>query len=156
MVQLPELFSNEGGGIAGPETPGRILARMNTPDDFLGFKPLPGGWTQQGDRWGLRWGLRWAGREIASVQPDADGVRVVLSCRKLWQVKEVRAASIAQGKRYAERWCAARVLPELPLREAVARLGKKDEPPPPPPRPALTRTEMQQQRRFDAIPLPKL
>lgn len=125
---------------------------MNTPDGYLGFKPLPGGWTLQGERWALCW----AGREIASVQPDAHGVRVVLSCRKLWQIKEVRAASIAQGKRYAERWCAARVLPELPLREAVARLVKKDEPPPPPARPPLTRTERQQQRRFDAIPLPKL
>lgn len=48
------------------------------------------------------------------------------------------------------------MLPELPLREAVGQLVKKDEPPPPPARPPLTRTERQQQRRFDAIPLPKL
>lgn len=124
---------------------------MNAPDGYLGFKPLPGGWTQQGDRW--------AGREIASVHPPAHDVRVVLSCRKLWQIKEVRAASIAQGKRYAERWCAARVLPELPLREAVARLVKKDEPPPPQPppsRPRFTRTERRQQRRLNAIPNPRL
>lgn len=30
--------------------------------------------------------------------------------------------SISQGKRYAERWCAARLYPELRLRAAVARL----------------------------------
>jgi hypothetical protein len=37
-------------------------------------------------------------------------------------VEDVPAASIAQGKRYAERWCAARLYPEMRLRAAVARL----------------------------------
>lgn len=128
---------------------------MLPPCDDTGFMiaPRQQGWVQHGDHWGLWWG----NRQIASVQPDAKGIHVALACRKLWQDKHVRAASIAQGRRYAERWCAARMLPELPLREAVARLVKKDEPPPPPPPPQpLTRTERQQQRRFDAIPLPKL
>ena len=40
----------------------------------------------------------------------------------MWQVKEVRAANVRQAKRYAERWCAARLYPDLPLRQAVARL----------------------------------
>lgn len=61
----------------------------------------PQGWVQRGDHWGLWWG----NRQVASVQPDTKGIRVVLSCRKLWQDKEVQAASTAQGKRYAERWC---------------------------------------------------
>lgn len=45
-----------------------------------------------------------------------------MACRKLWQDKQVRAASIDQGKRYAERWCTARVLQGVPLKEALARL----------------------------------
>lgn len=85
------------------------------------------------------------------MQPIARGVRVVLACRKLWQDKEVRAASVAQGKRYAERWCAVRVLEGVPLKEAVARLIAKNEP-----APKLSRTEIQQQRRLNAIPNPRL
>ncbi|MGE8451952.1 MAG: hypothetical protein ACN6OP_15285 [Pseudomonadales bacterium] len=34
-----------------------------------------------------------------------------------------RAANVRQAKRYGERWCAGRLYPSLPLREAVARLG---------------------------------
>lgn len=122
---------------------------MLPPCDFTGFMtaPRPTGWVQDGERWGL-----WLhGREIAAVQPDAKGVRVRLSCRKLWQDKEVRAASIRQGKRYAERWCAARALEGVPLKDAVARLVANDEP-----ARKLSRTEIQQQRRLDAIPNPKL
>ena len=78
------------------------------------------------------------------MQPCADGTLVTLACRKLWQDKQVRAASIAQGKRYAERWCAARVLPDLPLRQAVKRIIAKEEPA----RPARTATERQQERRL--------
>lgn len=74
-------------------------------------------------------------------------ILVILSCRKLWEGKEVRAASVRQGKRYAERWCAARV----PLKQAVARLLAKGEP-----AATLSRTEIQQQRRLAAIPNPKL
>lgn len=122
---------------------------MLPPCNFTGFMsaPRPTGWVQDGERWGL-----WRnGREIACVQPDAKGVRVRLSCRKLWEDKEVRAASVRQGKRYAERWCAARVLEGVPLKEAVARLVANDEPARKP-----SRTEIQQQRRLNAIPNPTL
>jgi hypothetical protein len=56
------------------------------------------------------------------VAPDVDGVLVVLEARTLWQDKRVRAASVAQGRRYAERWYVARILRDVPLREAVATL----------------------------------
>lgn len=117
--------------------------------NFTGFMtaPQPRGWVQRGDHWGL-W---WRNRQIACVQPGAHGIRVVLSCRKLWQDKEVGAATIAQCKRYAERWCAARVLEGVPLKDAVAQLLAKDEPVR-----KLSRTEMQQQRRLNATPNPKL
>lgn len=93
---------------------------MRQPFAQTGFMiaPRPQGWLQFGESWGL-W---WNGRQIASVQPGANGVAVTLSCRKLWQDKQVRAASVSQGKRYAERWCATRVLEGVPMREAVARL----------------------------------
>ena len=122
---------------------------MRPPCDFTGLKtaPQPRGWVQRGDHWGL-W---WRNRQIACVQPGAHGIRVVLACRKLWQDKEVGAATIAQGKRYAERWCAARVLEGVPLKDAVAQLLAKDEP-----GRKLSRTEIQQRRRLDAIPNPKL
>ena len=72
-----------------------------------------------------------------------------LNCRKYYLVKRVRAASVAQGKRYAERWCAARLYPGLPLREAVARLTDSTSRPPPPPMRGLppTREQLQQARR---------
>jgi len=122
---------------------------MLPPCNFTGFMtaPQPQGWVQDGERWGL-----WRnGREIAAVQSDAKGVRVLLSCRKLWEDKEVQATNVRQGKRYAERWCAARVLDGVPLKEAVAQLVAKREA-----APRLSRTEIQQQRRLDAIPNPKL
>ncbi|MGE8274020.1 hypothetical protein [Stenotrophomonas sp.] len=40
----------------------------------------------------------------------------------MWQTKDEWAASLTQGKRYAERWCAVRLYPELRLRAALARL----------------------------------
>lgn len=83
--------------------------------------PITSGWVQTGERWALRWN----GRDVASVAPDGrPGVRLWMQGQKLWQTKIVRAASIAQGKRFAERWCAARLYPDVPLREAVARLVK--------------------------------
>ncbi len=103
---------------------------------------MPTGWVLHGERWGL-W---WAGREVASVQPAAAGARVVLTARKIWQNKEVRAASVRQGRLYAERWCAARLLPEIPLRRAVERLTTIEETPPP----RRTATERQQARRLAA------
>jgi hypothetical protein len=96
------------------EIPSRILRAMLPPCDYTGFMTAPRtqGWVQHGDHWSLWWG----NRQIASVPPGAEGIHVTLACRKLWQDTHVRAASIGQGKRYAERWCAARVLPDLPLR----------------------------------------
>jgi hypothetical protein len=99
---------------------------------------------------GEGWVLWWSGRQIAHVTPAKDsGVRVHLDARKVWDTKDVRAASSAQGKRYAERWCAARLYPELKLREAVARLLDST-PTPPPPMPGLPPTpeQLQQARRL--------
>lgn len=73
-----------------------MLSGMRPPCDQTGFiaPPRPTGWVQDDGRWGL-----WRnGLEIAAVQPDAKGVRVRLSCRKLWRDKEVRAASFAPGE----------------------------------------------------------
>ncbi|WP_329858872.1 hypothetical protein [Stenotrophomonas hibiscicola] len=107
-----------------------------------GFRtaPIPSGWVQTGERWAL-W---YNGRETASVAPDGGaGVRLWMEGQKMWQVKEVRAASVRQAKRYAERWCAARLYPELPLREAVARLTDSTRFQLPP-----TREQQQQARRL--------
>ncbi|KAG1247685.1 hypothetical protein G6F65_020034 [Rhizopus arrhizus] len=70
--------------------------------------------------------------------------------QKMWQTKEARAANVRQAKRYAERWCAARLYPYLPLREAVARLTDSTPIQPPPPLPGLppTREQQQQARRL--------
>ncbi|MCU1186747.1 hypothetical protein JAK42_05905 [Stenotrophomonas maltophilia] len=109
--------------------------------------PIPSGWVQTGERWAL-W---YNGRETASVTPDdGPGVRLWMEGQKMWQVKEVRAASVRQAKRYAERWCAARLYPELPLREAVARLTDSTPIQLPPPLPGLppTREQQQQARRL--------
>lgn len=113
-----------------------------------GFRtaPIPSGWVQTGERWAL-W---YNGRETASVTPDGrPGVRLWMEGEKFWHVKEVRAASVRQAKRYAERWCAARLYPDLPLREAVARLTGSTPIQPPPPMPGLPPTrELQQARRL--------
>lgn len=116
---------------------------MRPPCDQTGFMtaPRPQGWVQFGESWGL-----WRnGRQIASVQPDANGVAVILSCRKLWEEKRVRAASVSQGKRYAERWCAARILEGVPLRQAVQQLTAKPEESVQPKRSAA---QLQQERRL--------
>lgn len=117
---------------------------------YQGFRaaPPPSGWVQMEDGWVL-W---WSGRQIAQVTPSKDrGVRVHLDARKMWQTKDERAASIAQGKRYAERWCAARLYPGLPLREAVARLTDSTPIVPRTPLPRLppTREQLQQAQRLD-------
>jgi len=104
--------------------------------------PRRRGWGQKGDHWGLWWG----NPQIASVQPAAQGIRVVLSCRKLWQDKQVRAGSLDQGKRYAERWCAVRVLVGVPMKEAVAQLV--GDPPAPPAKPKRKPVESPQERRL--------
>lgn len=95
--------------------------------------------------------LWWNGRQIAHVTSAKDGgVRVHLDARKMWDTKNVRAASIQQGKRYVERWCAARLYPELRLREAVARLLDSTPTELPPPMPGLPHTpeQLQQARRL--------
>lgn len=73
-----------------------------------------------------------------------------MDIRKVRQTKDVRAASIAQGKRYAERWCAARLYPELRLRAAVARLVDRTASELPLPMPGLPPTleQLQQARRL--------
>ncbi|WP_414616149.1 hypothetical protein [Stenotrophomonas geniculata] len=114
-----------------------------------GFRtaPIPSGWVQTGERWAL-W---YNGRETASVTPDGGpGVRLWMEGQKMWQVKEVRAANVRQAKRYAERWCAARLYPDLPLRQAVARLtdGTPIQPEPPLSRLPPTREQQQQARRL--------
>ncbi|WP_041864550.1 hypothetical protein [Stenotrophomonas maltophilia] len=116
---------------------------------YQGFRaaPIPSGWVQMGESWVL-W---WSGRQIANIRRGKDGaVRVRLDARKMWQVKEARAASLAQGKRYAERWCAVRLYPELRLRAAVARLldTKPVEPLEPLPGLPPTREQQQQARRL--------
>jgi len=116
---------------------------------YQGFRsaPRPSGWVQTGERWAL-W---YNGRETASVTPDGGpGVRLWMEGQKMWHVKEVRAANVRQAKRYAERWCAARLYPDLPLREAVARLTDSTPIQEPPPLPALppTREQQQQARRL--------
>ncbi|WP_075678335.1 hypothetical protein [Stenotrophomonas sp. TD3] len=116
---------------------------------YQGFRaaPIPTGWVQLGDTWVL-W---WNGSQIVNVSPAKDGgVRVRLNARKMWDTKDVRAASIAQGKRYAERWCAARLYPEMRLRAAVARLLDTTPAEPLEPLPGLppTREQQDQARRL--------
>ncbi|WP_343161367.1 hypothetical protein [Stenotrophomonas sp. B1-1] len=71
--------------------------------------------------------------------------------QKFWQVKDVRVASVRQGKRFAERWCAARLYPGVPLREAVARLTDNTPIEPAALLPGLppTREQLQQAQRLD-------
>lgn len=126
-----------------------MLPAMLPSHGYQGFRsaPPPSGWVQMGDGWVL-W---WSGRQIAHVTPAKDGrVRVHLDARKMWEAKNVWATSIAQGKRYAERWCAVRLYPRLRLREAVALLTDSTPIQPPPPMPGLppTREQMQQARRL--------
>ncbi len=101
---------------------------------------------------GERWALWWNGREVASLTPDrVGGLRMTLNALKMWQTKSVRVTSLRQGKRFAERWCAARLFPGLPLREAVVRLTDSTPIRPAPPLPGLppTREQQQQAQRLD-------
>jgi len=69
----------------------------------------------------------------------------------MWQVKEARVGSVRQGKRFAERWCAARLYPGVPLRDAVALLTDSAPIQPAPPLPGLppTREQLQQAHRLE-------
>ncbi len=116
----------------------RMLSAMLPSHGYQGFRaaPPPSGWVQMGESWVL-W---WSGRQIAQVMPAKDrDVRVHLDARKMWQTKDERAASIAQGKRYAERWCAA---------EAWLWDAKPSEPLEPLPGLPPTREQQQQVRRL--------
>ncbi|WP_329765980.1 hypothetical protein [Stenotrophomonas geniculata] len=118
---------------------------MRSSHGYQGFRtaPIPSGWVQTGERWAL-W---YNGRETASVTSDGGpGVCLWMEGQKMWDVKEVRAANVRQAKRYGERWCAARLYPDLPLREAVARLTDTTPIQPAPPPPGLPRTPEQQQQ----------
>ncbi len=127
-----------------------MLPGMLPSSSYQGFRvaPIPSGWVQSGDRWSL-W---YNGRETASVAPDGrPGLRLWMQGQKMWQVKEARVASVRQGKRFAERWCAVRLYPGLPLREAVDRLTDSTPIAPTAPLPALppTREQQQQAQRLD-------
>lgn len=115
---IPNGSAGERSLVAAFATAGRILPAMLPSHGYQGFRtaPIPSGWVQMGESWVL-W---WNGRQIAQVTPAKDcGVRVHLDARKMWQTKDERAASIAQGKRYAERWCAARAAATARAREAL-------------------------------------
>lgn len=110
---------------------------------YQGFRtaPIPAGWVQTGERWAL-W---WNGRDVASLTPDrAGGLCMTLNALKMWQTKSVRVVSLRQGKRFAERWCAARLFPGLPLREAVVLLTDSTPIMPADPLPGLPPTREQQ------------
>lgn len=117
---------------------------------YQGFRtaPIPSGWVQMGERWAL-W---WNGREVASVTPTREGgYRLHLDALKMWQTKSAPVATIRQGKRFAERWCAARLFPNLPLREAVVCLTDNTPIKPAQPLPGLppTREQQLQAQRLD-------
>ena len=124
---------------------------------YQGFRtaPVPSGWVQTGERWAL-W---WSGRQIAQVSPAKERrVRVHLDARKMWQTKDVWAASLTQGKRYAERWCAVRLYPELRLRAGVARLldSTPGEPLEPLPGLPLNREQREEAWCLEGVSLPPL
>lgn len=80
---------------------------------------MDSGWREA---WG-RWELKYQGKMLAAVYVADDGTaRMVLQGPKLWQVKHVTAGGVVPAKKLAERWCAARHLTELPLKEAVSQL----------------------------------
>lgn len=80
---------------------------------------MDSGWLEA---WG-RWELRYQGRHLAAIYVATDGTtRMILHGQKLWQVKHVAASSLRPAKRWAERWCAARWLPELPTKVGALRL----------------------------------
>ncbi len=127
-----------------------ILFEMFPSIGYQGFRsaPIPSGWVQMGERWAL-W---WNGREVASVTPARQGgFRLHLNALKMWQTKSVPVASVRQGKRFAERWCAARLYPDLRLRQAVILLTENTPIKPIEPLPGVppTREQQRQAQRLD-------
>lgn len=126
---------------------------MPSSNDYRSYRagPIQTGWVQTGERWAL-W---YNGRETAGISPEGkSGLRLWMKGQKMWLVKESRVGSLRQGKRFAERWYAARLYPGLPLLEAVARLteGTPNEPSPTIPRSSIT-AEQQQADRLHAAAL---
>ncbi|KMU64654.1 Phage protein [Stenotrophomonas maltophilia] len=124
-----------------------MLPAMHSSFDLPAYMtvPRPSGWVQSGERWDL-W---WNGRSVANIVPHAVlGFRVYLDARKMSQTKVVAATNVRQARRYAERWCAARLCPQLRLREAVARLVDVAPEASAAPSPALSAEQRQQARRL--------
>ncbi|WP_258179402.1 hypothetical protein [Stenotrophomonas maltophilia] len=124
-------------------TADRILPAMDSRLEIADSMSVPrhSGWVQSGERWDL-W---WNGRSVANIVPHAVlGFRVCLEARRVPKAKIVAAANARQAKRYAERWCAARLCPQLRLRDAVARVVDPGSPQPA----ALTREQRQRARRL--------
>jgi hypothetical protein len=139
---IPNGSAGERRVVAAFATAGRILPAMQSSHGFRSA-PIPSGWVQTGERWAL-W---YNGRETASITADGrPGVRLWMEGQKFWHVKEVRATNVRQAKRYAERWCAARLCPGVPLRQAVVLLTDSTPIQPPPPMPGLPPTREQQQQ----------
>jgi len=120
---------------------------MPSSHDYQSYRagPVLTGWVQTGERWAL-W---YNGRETAGVSADGKpGLRLWMKGQKMWQVKESRVGSLRQGKRFAERWCAARLYPGLPPLEAVAKLteGTPQEPSPNTPGSPTAREQQQADR----------
>lgn len=59
------------------------------------------------------WVPWWNGRRAMSQRPWKMGRACACPPRKMLQTKDVWAASIAQDKRYAGRWCVSDALPEV-------------------------------------------
>ncbi|MCU0999576.1 hypothetical protein JAK44_01170 [Stenotrophomonas maltophilia] len=138
---------NRMARISAVATGARILPAMSSPFDLPDFMKVtrPSGWVQSGERWDL-W---WNGRSVANIVPHAVlGFRVYLDARKMSQTKVVAATNVRQARRYAERWCAARLCPQLRLREAVARLVDVAPEASAAPSPALSAEQQQQARRL--------
>lgn len=92
---------------------------MHSFSDLRGLPAVPAssGWVQRGERWDL-W---WSGRIVASIVPHAVlGFQVYLDARRMSPAKVVHAVNARQARRYAERWCAARLCPPV----AAARRGR--------------------------------
>lgn len=66
-------------------------------------------------------------------------MRLWMEGQKSWHLREVRAANVRQARRYAERWCAAWLLPDLPRREAVVVITAKRN---------IPRSELKQDQRL--------
>ncbi|AUI07753.1 MULTISPECIES: hypothetical protein [Stenotrophomonas] len=146
---LEQFISPRGSAFAfsSHATADRMLPAMHSSFDLPAYMTVtrPSGWVQSGERWDL-W---WNGRSVANIVPHAVlGFRVYLDARKMSQTKVVAATNVRQARRYAERWCAARLCPQLRLREAVARLVDVAPEASAAPSPALSAEQRQQARRL--------